>query len=307
MQILISARIALVQLDLQVAATKGQSVRESTKRNLLTHLGAYQQFCDRYLLSYIPCDNKQLCRFGQHLRQSFSSPDAVGNYLSGIRTILALSGMEVPDVKDRQMHMFIAGLKRVMDHVVKQAAPITPQILLRMAKVVNYRDIVEMVAWTCTLVGFYMFLRKSNLVPEAMDKFNGLHQFRRSDVSLLGLEGAMMFEVRWSKTLQDRQKILRFPVLPAFNKSICPVFWVHKMVADIPAQNNEPLFTIRTKNAALSLSENQLITRLRKWLKLIGEEEGAFTLHSLRRVGGHICLPIKSGSGNDQTPRRVGQ
>ena len=194
--------------------------------------------------------------------------------------MLALTGLEVPDIKDRQMHMFTVGLKRSMDHVVKQAAPITPQLLVRLAKVVNYKDKVEAIAWTATLLGFYLFLRKSNLVPEAMDKFNSRYQFTRADVNLLGVHKAMMIEVRWSKTLQDRQKVLRFPVLPAKNKTICPVFWVHKMVTDNSGQEMEPLFLIRVKNETLALSENQLIYRLRKWLKLIGEEDTAFSLHS---------------------------
>ena len=147
-------------MDLQVAATKGESIKESTKKNLLTHLNAYQKFCDRYLLDYFPCNNKQLCRFGQHLTSSFQSPDAVGKYLSGIQTILALSGLEIPDVKEKQMQMFITGLKRVMTHAVKQAVPITPQLLVNMSKVVNYKDKIEVIAWTATLLGFYMFLRK---------------------------------------------------------------------------------------------------------------------------------------------------
>ena len=181
MVVLISAAAALAILDLEVAATKGEAVEESTKKNLFTHLNSYQKFCNRYLLCYFPCDNRQLCRFGQHLSKTFQSPDAVGNYLSGLRMILALLGLEIPDVKDKKIQMFITGLKRVMKHTVKQAAPITPQLLLRMSKVVNYRDKIEVIAWTAVLLGFYMFLRKSNLVPKAMDKFNPVQQFTRGD------------------------------------------------------------------------------------------------------------------------------
>ena len=151
------------------------------------------------MLPYFLIDNIQLCRFGQHLSKKFESAESVGNYLSGMRTIMALIGMNIPDVKDRQMQMFTTGLKKVMDHTIKQAAPITPQILVKISKVVNYRDKIELIAWTATLLGFYMFLRKSNLVPEAMDKFEPLPQFRRMDVNLLGLDRAMMCEVRWTK------------------------------------------------------------------------------------------------------------
>ena len=106
------------------------------------------------------------------------------------------------------MQMFIQGLKRAMPHAIKQAAPITPQILVRLSKVVNYRDQVEMVAWVGVLLGFYMFLRRSNLVPDSRTTFDKEHQFTRADMNLLGVDKAMMFEIRWSKTIQHKQKVL---------------------------------------------------------------------------------------------------
>ena len=145
---------------------------------------------------------------------------------------MALNGLEVPDVKDRQMHMFTVGLKRIMQHAVKQAAPVMPQLLIRMSKVVNVRDKIENIAWTAVLLGFYMFLQKSNLVPNAMDKFDPLQQFTRADVNLLGPDRAMMFEIRWTKTIQFGQKVLRVPVLPASNMAICLIKWVYKMLQD---------------------------------------------------------------------------
>ena len=253
-----------------VADTKGHSVKQSTKNNLLCQLSSYQKFCDRYVLPYFPCDNIQLCRFSQHLSASFDSPDSVGNYMSGIRTCLALLGQQIPDASDRQMKMFMAGLKRIMPHELKQAEPVTPQLLLKLSKVVKYTDQVEMVSWTALLLGFYMFLRKSNLVPDTMDTFNKQEQFCRKDINLLGLDKAMMVEIRWSKTIQHKQKILRLPGLPVNNKAICPVFWAHFMTASIPADSDDPVFTLRAGQTKLALSANQLIYRFRKWLLLVG-------------------------------------
>ena len=280
-----SARWKLMILDLQVAQTKRESLKESTKKNLLCQLNAYEKFCQEYILEYFPCDNRQLCRFGQYLCKSFESPDAVANYLSGIRTCLALLGLEVPPVQDKQMQMFIHGLKRIMPHAVKQAAPMTPGLLLKLSKVVNYSDQIEMVAWVGTLLGFYMFLRKSNLVPDTMDNFNPEQQFCRSKMNLLGLDKAMMFEIRWSKTIQFKQKVLRLPVLPAENKAICPVFWAHYMVSKIPAGPQDPVLMVGGNQNKMALSANQLIYRIRKWLLLIGEDVTQYSLHSLCRGG----------------------
>ena len=118
-----------------------------------------------------------------------------------------------------------------------------------------------------------------------MDKFNSIQQFTRADANLLGIDKAMMFEVRWTKTIQFRNKVLRFPVLPAKNKLICPVFWVHKMVRDNPGEPQDPLLLIQVQREKMCLSANQLIHRLRKWLKIIGEPDMQYSLHSLQRGG----------------------
>ena len=232
-----------------------------------------------------PLDNTQLCRFGQHLSAIHSSLDSVNNYLSGIRTCTALLGFDTPDTNDRQMKMFSTGLKRAMPHSIKQAEPMTPEILVKLSRVVNYSDQVEVVAWTGVLLGFYMFLRKSNLVPDTMDSFDINQQLCRADINLLGLEKAMMIEIRWSKTIQFKQKILRVPVLPVKNKAICPVFWVHYMIHKIPAAPQLPALSISTGKKNLALSANQMIYRLRKWLLLIGQDATIYSLHSLRRRG----------------------
>ena len=279
--------IRLAVLDLEVAATKGQAVKESTRRNLLTYLNSYEQFCKEYLLTCFPADNRQLCRFGQHLAKTSKSADSVGNYQSGVRTCQALLGMELPDPQEEQMQLFTQGLKRVMLHEIKQAEPITPQLLVKMSTVVNYTNHIDMVAWVATLMGFTMFLRKSNLAPEAMEKFNPEQQFTRADIHITNPLAPCMVDIRWTKTIQFKQRILRLPVLPVHNKRICPVMWVHYMINTIQAEPSDPAFTIFYKGQKTALSANQLINRIRKWLKLLKEPEDKYSLHSLRRGGRH--------------------
>ena len=116
----------------------------------------------------------------------------------------------------------------------------------------------------------------------------------------------MMCEIRWTMTLQFRQKVLRFPVLPVKNRAICLVFWTFKMIADNPGEPQDPLFLIKTPHQSLSLSANQLIYRLRKWPRIIGEDDMQYSLHSLCG-GGHIRLSIGSRSTDDQAAGGLGQ
>ena len=90
-----------------------------------------------------------------------------------------------------------------------------------------------------------MFLRKSNLVPDTMQSFDKQYQFCRGDINLLGIDRAMMIDIRWSKTIQHERKILRVPVLPAKNKAIFPVFWVYQMTHRIPAEPDQPVLALR--------------------------------------------------------------
>ena len=162
--------------------------------------------------------------------------------------------------------------------------------------VVDYMDHIEMVAWVCTLVGFTMFIRRSNLAPESMEKFQPDHQFMRSDIHIISPLQPILMDLRWTKTIQFKQKILRLPILPVDNKRICPVMWLHYMIHTIPAEPQDPAFTIYYKGAKTALSANQLLCRLRKWLKLIKEPEEKYSLHSLRWGGCHVCIPEQHGT-----------
>ena len=175
-----------------------------------------------------------------------------------VRTCQALLRFEVPSSQEKQMQLFTQGLKRIMLHEVRQAAPITPQLLTKMSNVVDYTDHIEMVAWVATLVGFTMFLHKSNLVPDTMDTFDLEHQFKRADIHVTNSLAPTMVDLRPTKTAQFKQKILKLPVLPVDNKKICPVLWMHYMMNTIPALPSNPAFTIYYKGAKTALSANQL-------------------------------------------------
>ena len=59
-------------------------------------------------------------------------------------------------------------------------------------------------------------------------------------------------------------------------------------------------FLIRVKGEKLALSANQLILRLRKWLRLINEQEMDFSIHSLRRGGATFRTSVRHQRGHDK-------
>ena len=73
-------------------------------------------------------------------------------------------------------------LKRVLAHPIKQAAPMTPEILKHISRTINITDQVQLVSWTAILLGFIMFLRASNLVPDSMDSVAPDKQLTRNAI-----------------------------------------------------------------------------------------------------------------------------
>ena len=73
-------------------------------------------------------------------------------------------------------------------------------------------------------------------------------------------------------------------MLPASNKAVCPVFWMHFLIAKVPGNPDDPVLLIPGRRK-LALSANQLLYRFHKWLILIGLDSTIFSLHSLCRGG----------------------
>ncbi len=140
----------------------------------------------------------------------FKSPETIANYLSILKTVCELAHWDpvvltVPLVKRLMM-----GCKRLMVHETRQAWPLTPQLLRQISLLVDQNDHTQVIAFAALFLGFYLFLRRSNLVSEnqAGTNFHGLH---KCDVQLS--TNAALISVTWSKTVQFRERILQLPLL----------------------------------------------------------------------------------------------
>ena len=107
-------------------------------------------------------------RFARYIANGVISCDTVAGYLSTIKRLHELGGFEFPKTVYLLKHQ-IAALRRELAHIIKKAPPITLQILGQIHRIVDMRNEVEVVAYAALVVGFVLFLRKSNLVPDSME------------------------------------------------------------------------------------------------------------------------------------------
>ena len=150
---------------------------------------------------------------------------------------------------------------------------------------------VQVVVYVALVVGFCLFLWKSNLVPDTEGGFNPKEQLTRGHV--WWSHELTLVDVVWSKNNQYRKRELTLPLITARNKQVCPVFWVNYLLQLFPQFSNspnDPLFTYPKGGKLVPLTYDVLAAKLKDWVAQTGRSAEGFTLHGLHRGGANHAL-----------------
>lgn len=255
----------------------------SSWRNLKTQAKKYRTFCELLAVNLFPINETNLCRYMAFLTFTLTSADSVRNYLSGLKKLHGYAKIPFPQFSAYADIVF-QGVKRLLAHQIKQAEPITPSILKRIAALVDQNDPRQVTIFTAMVVGFYLFLRSSNLTARTQTTFDSGKNLCRGDLRLDN--NVALIEIKWSKTIQFFQKKLLFPVIRILDHDICPIEWLHRMVKMTPAGPRDPAFCLQgAAGQLLPLTYQQLSDQLKTWIHQIGLPENKFSPHGLRHGG----------------------
>lgn len=278
------------ELDQQCYVTMTKSYQPSTLKNIRSQALIYSKFCDFYGFTMFPAGAWQLVRYARYVANTVSSYETVMNYLAGVRKLHELGGYPVPGPNEPNMRHLMRALKQELAHPIKQAVPVTPELLRSMYNCVDLGRIRDIVIYTTLLVGFYLFLRKSNLVPEGKKSFDAQKQLTRGDIQVG--ENMVLVVIKWSKVIQYKEKELLLPLLPAKDIRICPVFWIKLMLRKVKTDNNDPLFAIPDSGGVNPLTYSELSDTYKRWVSAVTTLTDNHTLHGLRRGGACHALEV---------------
>ena len=211
------------------------------------------------------------------------TPGTIEGYVGTVRVMHRLAGITPPSASQIHYQWHNDGLKKTDTRSVRQAKAMTHEILRKISSVVDYSRELHVVAFIAVLVAFAMVLRVANIGPLTRKMFDSVSHFTRADFVMH--EGHPSLGIRWSKTVQHRNKTKITPIIPSADKSICAVRWILKMLHCIPAHSHEPLFLIREGINRYPLTSGQVRRLLKMWCEQIGIDPAEYTPHSLR-VGG---------------------
>ena len=247
----------------------------STRRTRSVQVEAYLEFCrifqDR--LSPYPCPPSQVCLYMSFLarRMCYSS---MRQYVSALNNHLKDVGAPAIDYKNHRTKKCLAGIRRSLGDVRRQAPPLLPAHLLRMFRGLSgSRGHVAVRA--AMLLSFRALLRKCHVTESEATLSRGDFTF---------FEWGMMVRVRKSKTIQYQERVHLIPVSRVLDNRLCAVHWVQRHFESIPAPPRAPAFQVPRAGGSASMPYPFYLG----CVKLLSTGAGILpnvTTHSLRRGG----------------------
>ena len=272
---------------MRVRQLRTQALATSTRGTYNTHLKSYLSFCNLLACSPLPVTQETVCRYVAHLsaRLSYSS---VRQYLSVLRYISLEANLPNPLLNNWHLSTLLKGLKREMGASVCKKAPVTPELLLGMRSRLIMSSSLDRAVWAAALLMFFCLLRKSNALPASLNSFCPGKHLARQDFSLApqGLPYGLVVNLRWSKTIQYRERALLCPLPKLPGHPLCPVTALAAAFALDPLPLREdPAFWFSHNGVWKPLTYPTFLTRFRTLLSALGRDPASFAVHSFRRGG----------------------
>ena len=250
---------------------------EGTLSNLTYQWVKYLDFCLFYGFNALPADPHILCRYADYIASSVKSHKTV-LYISGVKTLHLLLNLPVKAFDDFIVRITLRGMGRLNTHTPNQAPPMTAHYLAEIKKLLDFGKEDDVILWAILLVGFFLLLRKSNLVPDTAMAFNPDKQLKRGDLKFH--KDHVKVVLRWTKNNQFKQA-LRFALPRIPGLELCPVDALLLLFALVPGNENDLVFK-RTSGACFTYRNLQ--NHLASLSTQLGLDH-KFTSHSLRAGG----------------------
>ena len=262
----------------------------NTKATYRTHRTSYLRFCSRMGYPPLPAQSAHLCQYAAFLARSLK-PSSIPGYLNIIGVLHKEFNLPNPLKDNCPLQSLLTGIRRVNGEPPSQKLPITPDLLLQIHSQLNLRSSIDASFWAICLVSFYGMLRKSHLLVKSPGSLDSSQQLLRSDFHTYSW--GSLVTIRWSKTIQFRERVVQLP-LPAIPGSpLCPVLAIKRawyFTGNAPP-NSHAFAYLNSPDLQLKVFSYPLFLRkLRAILQSLNLPAKDYACHSFRRGGGFLCF-----------------
>ena len=264
-----------------------------TRKALTTQAKAFKQFAGEAEITHLPLTGEEVCLYAiwLYVVRGLRAPKSIQMYLSAVRTLHRKVGLDcVTPSSYGPLGQVISGLKRLLQHKVKKASPITPTILLNLLQSSSITPICPIESQTLTtfriltLLLFQSMLRSSNMIPEDRHKFDARYVLKWSNITKVdfGLE----ITITHSKTIQFGEREHVIPLAASPDPRFCPVTALKTLAKMYGPENcspDSPVFLIPTPSGKfVPLKKSEYLAWLRARLADMGLVATDYGVHSFR-------------------------
>ena len=173
-----------------------------------------------------------------------------------------------------------------------QKHPITFDILRGIYSHLNPTYSVDASLWAICLVAFLGMFRKSHLPVTENGSFDAAQQFTKSDFQFF--PWGVIIGVRWSKTIQFRERVVSIPLPWVPGSLFCPVAAItHAFSFTVGAPSLSQAFQWLTPSLHLrEFSYGLFMSKLRACLSSCGLSKKDFGSRSFRQGGASFAFSI---------------
>ena len=168
----------------------------------------------------MPASTTNICFYAAFLARSLKYT-SVKQYISTIGVLHKEFGLTNPLTDNYFLSSLLNGIRRVKGDSVNQKLPITLDLLFRVFKLLNFRSSIHSSFWAICLTAFFGMFRKSNILPTTKSTFSSSKQLCKSDFTFFAW--GVSVHLKWSKTIQFRDRIIQIPFSFIPNSPLCPV------------------------------------------------------------------------------------
>jgi hypothetical protein len=153
-------------------------------------------------------------------------------------------------------------------------------MLRKFRRTLDISDCHNLALWTAIVVGFFSFLRASNLVPRGARDFEGVLFLRRSDIKFT--DEGVVFKVQDSKTNQFGDRKVRIPIPQITRDALCPMLALQSLFKAVRVIPSLPAFSYALFRW---IHYSELLNRVKQVAIVSDVDPLRFGCHSLCRGG----------------------
>lgn len=233
----------------------------------------------------VPAQPDHLLQYAAFLARSLKAP-SVRSYLNIVGILHKEFELPNPLNNNWSLKSLLTGINRQKGLTAQQKLPITTQILTNLYSQLDLATSLDASFWAICLVSFFGMFRKSHLLPTNKGRFDHTKQLTKSDIRVH--HWGVLLIIRWSKTIQFRERVVQIPLPRIPDSPLCPTTAVMTALSFTSAQSQPDSQAFNWVDSHSNLhvfTYDSFLAKLRLYLAALAVDPKLYASHSFRRGG----------------------